>query len=221
VVEEMDDDNEATRARQENDLAASTLISRCAYASAAVTLLPLPGTEVLAVTPIHVGMILGIGHIYGHDLSRESAAEIVVRISSTAGLSLVTSRVATTIAKTLLPGVGGLLGAPILFASTHAVAAVARALFSLDRPLSDEEMREVYSKAAAEARRDFDPRQVRTADAQQMAREAVAHPEEMDTTPDLSDEPAVRLRRLDALREQGLLSDEEYHDARRRILAAL
>jgi hypothetical protein len=37
------------------------LVERCGYAAAALTILPIPGSEVIGVMPIHVGMVIGIG----------------------------------------------------------------------------------------------------------------------------------------------------------------
>ena len=76
--------------------AASRLIETCGYAAAATTLIPLPGTEIVAVTSLHVGMVVGLSQIYGIDMSRETALELLTRIGTTVGVSFITTRVATT-----------------------------------------------------------------------------------------------------------------------------
>ena len=73
-----------------------SLIEKCGYASAAVTLLPLPGSEILAVMPIHVGMVVKIAESYDVELTRASASQLIVRIGATVGFSLLGSRLAAS-----------------------------------------------------------------------------------------------------------------------------
>lgn len=53
---------------------------------------------------------------------------------------------------------------------------------------------------------------------QPAAKEAV---EKLEAPPRAAQTPALRLRRLDALHREGLISDEEYHTIRERILSEL
>jgi uncharacterized protein (DUF697 family) len=149
-----------------------TLIETCGYAAAALTVLPIPGSEVLGVMPLHVGMVIGIGHHRGRTLTRESATSLLLQIGGTVGVSLVGSRVATTAAKIVLPGLGGLIAAPFMFGSTLAIGAVADAWFRADGTLSDEEIRAVYGETVGRARSAFRPERVRgTADRLKQAKE--------------------------------------------------
>src|SRR5687768_11138284 len=75
------------------------LVERCGYAAAALTILPIPGSEVIGVMPIHVGMVIGIGQEYGVKLTRQSATDLILKIGATVGLSLVGSRLAMTAGK--------------------------------------------------------------------------------------------------------------------------
>lgn len=193
--------------------AAMELIEKCGYAAAALTVVPLPGSELIAVMPIHVGMVVGIGHIYGHQLTKQSATDIVLRIGTTAGLSLVGSRIATTAAKILLPGLGGLLAAPFMFASTFAIGMAARAYFEAGGQLSAEEMKAVYERAAKEAKENFDPSRAKSAEAKQAATDAAGA--EAKATPN------ERLSTLKKLLDEGLIDQAEYDKTKEKILSEL
>lgn len=197
----------------ERDSAAADLIEKCGYAAAALTIVPIPGTEIVAVMPIHVGMVVGLGHIYGQEITKQSATDMVIRIGATVGLSLVGSRLATTAAKVLLPGLGGLLAAPLMFASTYAIGSVARAYFESEGKLTEDEMKDVYKRASAEAKSNFDPQKAKSDEAKQAATQA-AHAGE-------SESPEERLVQLKKLLDQGLIEQSEYDQTKAKILDKL
>ncbi|MFT5686236.1 MAG: GTP-binding protein Era, partial [Myxococcota bacterium] len=174
----------------ERESAASRLIDTCGYAAAAATLLPIPGTEIIAVMPIHVGMVVGLSQIYDAEITRDSATDLVLRIGATVGASLITSRAATTLAKIALPGLGGFIGAPIIFATTIAIGAVARAFFDRGGEVSSEEMRDIYKKAVKNARRNFDPKRARSSTAKDMAQKATEDSEPEDNKTETPPPPA-------------------------------
>lgn len=212
------------------------LIERCGYAAAALTILPIPGSEVIGVMPLHVGMMIGIGEEYGKTLTRDSAVELISRIGATVGLSLVGSRLAMTAGKIILPGLGGLVAAPFMFASTYAIGTVARLYFASDGDLSDREMKRAYDREVKRAKSMFDPSKARSAEARSQAQSAVRE-ESDDTSTSTSnaeassssrrdrapsvDELAERLAKLDELREKGLVGDDEYERTKARILDSL
>lgn len=203
------------------------LTERCGYAAAALTLLPIPGSEIVGVLPIHVGMVIGIGEEYGERLTRESAVELLTRIGATVGASLVGSRIAMTAGKIILPGLGGLVAAPFMFASTLAIGTVARLYFESNGRLSESEMKRAYDREVKRAKKEFDPSRAKSAEARRRAEAAVR--EDRDE-PDAEaagerapsvDDLAERLAKLDELREKGLVSDEEYERTKARILDSL
>ena len=202
-----------TFSNDERDQASGELIEKCGYAAAALTILPLPGSEIVAVMPIHVGMVVGIGHIYGQEITRQSATDIVLRIGATVGLSLVGSRLATTAAKVLLPGFGGLLAAPFMFASTYAIGAVARAYFESEGKLTDEEIKSVYDRATKAAKQAFDPDRAKSDEAKQAAT-AAAEAEAKAS-------PSERLGKLKKLLDEGLIEQAEYDATKAKILSEI
>ena len=221
----------------EREDAANRLIETCGYAAAAATLLPIPGTEILAVMPIHVGMIVGLSQIYDSEISRDSATDLVLRIGATVGASLFTTRIATTMAKIALPGLGGFIGAPMIFATTIAIGAVARAFFDQGGEVSSQEMRNIYKKAVKNARKNFDPSRARSSNARDMAQKAADEGENNEADNATADspppepaaaddaairaDPVARLRRLKVLLEAGLIEQDEYDETKRRILSEL
>src|SRR5688500_5803341 len=154
--------------------AARDITQTCGYAAAALTILPIPGSEVIAVMPLHVGMVVKIGQIYGVDLDRDSATHLIMRIGATVGLSLVGSRIATTAAKVLLPGLGGLISAPFMYASTLAIGRVAELYFA-NGDLDDREMKAIYQETLKKAKTSFDPSRARSSDARREAEQAAKH----------------------------------------------
>src|SRR5688572_20008568 len=68
------------------------VVETCGYAAAALTILPIPGSEIIGVMPLHVGMVIAIAHHRGRTITRESATSLLLQIGTTVGLSLVGSR---------------------------------------------------------------------------------------------------------------------------------
>src|SRR5215471_931398 len=158
----------------DRDKRCKRLVERCGYGAAALTILPIPGSEIVGVMPLHVAMIIGVGEIYGVDVTRASAADLVVQIGSTVGLSLVGSHLAITAGKILLPGLGGLVAAPFMFASTMALGAVARAYFLGGNKLVEHEVRGIYEDTVKRAKDAFDPARAKSDEAKSIADDAAA-----------------------------------------------
>lgn len=200
------------------------LIDRCGYGAAALTIIPIPGTEVLGVMPLHVGMVIGIGDEFGKSITRESALELVTHIAATVGVSLVGSRLAMTAGKILLPGFGGLLAAPFMYASTKGIGHVATLYFE-QGALSETEMTRAYKRAQADAKSAFDPTRAKSADAQEMAhhhaQQASSAAGEQNAEPKKAasvDELADRLAKLETLLKRGAITDAEFEQRREAIL---
>lgn len=201
-----------------------TLVERCGYAAAALTLIPIPGTEIVGVTSVHVGMVVKIGSEHGRELSREDALELIKQIGTTVGVSLVGSALATTAGKILLPGLGGLIAAPFAFAATLGIGHVARLYFERGE-LSRAEMKRAYDDAAEHAKTIFDPSRARSSEARAMAEEARRAEEaggpsvtSAPKKPADIDDMAERLARLDELLDKGVISEAEHARRREKIL---
>lgn len=219
--------NASSLSPQEREEAARGLIEKCGYAAAALTIIPIPATEYVAVIPLHVAMVVGVGHLHGEELSKDSAGELILRIGATAGLSLMGSRLAITAGKVLLPGLGGLLGAPFMYASTISIGTVARIYFQRQGKMSDEEIKELYKDALKRARKDFDPKRARDSKVQDLAKAAAAESSsgpnpvvtpEPAPAPAAEEDPVARLERLKGLLDKGLIEPHEYDAVKKKIL---
>ncbi len=199
------------------------LVETCGYAAAALTILPIPGSEILGVMPLHVGMVIGIAGHHGRTITRESATDLLLQIGATVGLSLVGSRVATTAAKFVLPGLGGIIAAPFMYASTLAIGSVADAYFSANGHLSEDQMRKVYERTMKSAKQAYNPAEARNEEARRRATEAVrqAQQAEEGAAAEEPSEPSARLKRAKAMLDEGLISQEEFSALRTRILGEL
>lgn len=203
------------------DPAVNRLVERTGYAAAALTLLPLPGSEIIGVMPLHVGMVIGIANHHGRTLTQESAMELLMEIGATVGLSLVGSRLATTAAKIVLPGLGGLVAAPFMFASTLGLGAVADAYFRHGASLTPDQMKDLYAQTKSQARSAFDPSKARSEDAMRAAQAAAAE-EGTPAAPTAEPlDPVARLKRARDLVDQGLITEEDFAQVKKQVLDSL
>jgi uncharacterized protein (DUF697 family) len=215
---------------------ARDLMERCGYAAAALTMLPIPGSDLVGILPIHVGMVMGIGELYGVEMTRDNASRVVRRIGVAAGMSLLGTRVASTAAQFLLPGVGGVVGAPFNYASTLAIGTVARVYFERGESLTDAEVKALFKESLLQARRSFDPRRASGSEARALAEEARSRgePERLEqlesevherpepvSAPSGKDSAEERLLRLQVLQDEQLITPEEHAALRRHVLDEL
>ena len=202
------------------DPSVSQLVERCGYAVAALTVLPIPGSELLGVMPLHVGMVVGIATHHGHELTQETAIDLVVQIGGAVGASLVGSRIATTAAKFALPGLGGFLAAPFMFASTLAIGAVADQWFRNDGSLSEADMKAVYERTMKGARSAFHADRMRDEEIVAEAEQAVKAAEGAGV-PEEDPDPVARLKKAKEMLETGLIDEEEFAALKTRILDSM
>jgi uncharacterized protein (DUF697 family) len=101
----------------EKERAARDVIEICSFACAGLVLQPIPGLE-QGVLPIQVGMVLAIAHVYGQEIDRKRATQILMDLAAITGVSIVGRAALRTAIKVLLPGIGGVLTAPFTFSTT-------------------------------------------------------------------------------------------------------
>jgi uncharacterized protein (DUF697 family) len=218
----------------DKDESAKSLSTKCGYAAAALTLLPIPFTEV-AVLSVHVGMVVGIGQIYGQPMTKGSATQFILRIGSTVGLSYVGKELAITAARALIPFVGsalaGLAAAPFRYATTVGLGAVARTYFKNQGEISDEDIRSIYSSSVDVAKKEFDPSKAKSQDAKDLAQAAIKAGKESEAAAEqpasnsapseASDDPVARLERLKTLLDKDLIDQAEYDSVKKRVLDSI
>jgi uncharacterized protein (DUF697 family) len=194
---------------------AMALTEKCAYAAAALTMLPIPGSEIVGVLPLHVALVAEVGRLYGVELDGDHAKALLGRIASAAGLSLLGSKAAALASKVLMPGVGGVATAPLIYASTLALGTAAKLHFERGGAASDAELAAAFRRAQAQARGAFDPTRTQRPSTRLMAVSA------QQTVTPTGDDPLVRLERLADLLERGLIERDEFDVAKARILRDL
>jgi len=102
---------------EQRESSAKDVITVCSLASGGLVLQPIPGLE-QAVIPVQIAMVVGIAHIFGEELSRKRAREILLDIGAVTGVNMLGRQALTTLAKVVLPGLGGALAAPSAFGPT-------------------------------------------------------------------------------------------------------
>lgn len=163
---------------------------------AAASMPTLPGSERLALLPLHVTLAVGLGELHGCALDRRGATALVERIAGAVGDSYVGSA-ATTVARLFLPGA---TPAAQQYAETVALGAVIDAFFARGGELDEAELRRLHAERLAAARRGFDP-----------ARAGGLRPAERRA--------AERLVQLERLLRAGLITPDDHAATARRIVA--
>jgi uncharacterized protein (DUF697 family) len=152
---------------QERERAAERVILASALASAGLVLQPIPGLE-HGVVVVQIGMVVALAHVHGERLSNKRAKEVLMDLGAVCGVNLLGRQAATTLAKVVLPGLGGALAAPSAFAVAWATGHAADHYFRSGGKLDRDKLKAIfeaekrksrghYSKnAASDARPDAD-----------------------------------------------------------------
>jgi uncharacterized protein (DUF697 family) len=184
----FDHASDAERAR-----AVRELIQVCSIAAAAVAVQPVPLLDIALLAPIQIGMVQGIGRIYGQKLDRKSVLEIL----STFGASLVSQSVIMAAAK-LVPFVGWAAALSMAYALTYAIGEVSDHYFKTGRGVSPDTLKEMFEKVYTRKRAE---------------KEASAKSEGTDLR--------AKLDALTRAYEMGLLTEEEYMKKKEELLRAV
>ncbi len=129
---------------------AKDLVMMSSFGSAAVTLVPIPFSDFVAVTAVQASMVTAIGRVYGRELNKEEAKHLVLELASVCGAGLMAQKSFATLTKIFLPGLGGVLAAPWAFGITWGMGHVAMTYFS-NREVTHAVLKTVFSQAKSEA----------------------------------------------------------------------
>lgn len=127
------------------DETAREVVNVCSYATAVVAVSPLPFSDALLMLPIQSAMVMAVGHVYGREVGKAEAKDLIIEMGTVAGASFL----ARQGIKALLPVVGALLTIPAAFAANWAMGRVAMEYFR-DPKASKESLRAVYAQAKQE-----------------------------------------------------------------------
>jgi uncharacterized protein (DUF697 family) len=132
------------------------IILLTAAVCAGLAIQPLPFADILVLTPLQVYMAMKIGDIKGFPVSKKQAEDILKELGGMVGLGLLAQQGIAGLYKLGLPTVGGLMAAPLMFASTYAVGRIAEHYFDQKRagkPILVDEVKRIWSVALTEGRR--------------------------------------------------------------------
>lgn len=101
--------------RQANIAHAKSIINRYATACSAAAASPIPFSDIAILMPIQIGMILHISNIFGINISKENAAQLVATLTSVVGAAFglrFLAQIAGNLLK-IIPGLGSVTGGAI------------------------------------------------------------------------------------------------------------
>ena len=107
-----------------------------ASAATAVFANPIPASDIVALAPLQIGMIIKLGAIYGKTIDRNSAMEVI----TTLGLGVAVRTVFQGVIL-IIPGVKNVLGPPVAAAATYGIGRAAKSYFKGQGVPSSEELR--------------------------------------------------------------------------------
>ena len=164
-------------------------------------LIPVPLVDFAAVTGIQVDMLAKLAKVYGIEHAASTGKSFVVAVTGTT-----VARIGASLVK-LLPGVGSVLGGVSMSvmsgASTFAVAQVALERFARGQ--------DILSADLYEARASYES-------AYEKGKEYVS---DLDDKKEQAQEVFRMLERLGELRDQGVLSEEEFEEQKAKLLNRL
>lgn len=138
----------------ERDQAARDLVTTASFASCAAVAAPLPLTDLWLATPVHVAMVIGVGRVYGRKLNRSQGVQLFTELAAAAGASVAARRLWIAISKVLLPGIGGWVQLPYVFAVTWALGRMAMVYFETP-DLDTDGLRDKFGGFVAEGKKKF------------------------------------------------------------------
>jgi len=117
---------------------------------AATAAIPVPISDIFILTPIQIAMIVTIGCFHGVEVTKERALELMATLGTGVGLR----EVARQLIK-LVPGYGQVVSASIAFAGTVALGETANAWFKKKMKIEAEELLQIFTKTAEQAKQDY------------------------------------------------------------------
>lgn len=173
-------------------------------------LIPIPLADLAAVTVLQLNMLERLATLYGVDYSRQRGKSFVAALTGSSA-----AKIGSSLLK-IIPGIGSVAGGVAMSitsgASTYAVGQVAINQFEVADSLDDidvGEARQAYEEAFEEGKEVA----ARMKEEQQQAGQGAA-----DAS---SEEVFEALEKLGALRDKGVITEEEFEQQKRKLLERL
>lgn len=173
-------------------------------------LIPIPLVDMAAVTALQVSMLEQLADLYGIGYNRSIAKSFIAALTGSTAAKLGSSLIKA------IPGVGTLIGGVAMSAtsgaSTYAVGQVAISQFEAEGTLADVDIDE--AKVAYEEAFEEGKEVVGKMEKEKKAKEAA-------TPPDAPDDVLQALEKLGALKEKGVITDDEFKAQKKKLLDRL
>ncbi len=131
------------------------IIHATGIACGIIALQPIPFADIFVLTPIQAVMFLGIGKLYGFEISAERAKEIVLEIAGVIGMGLIAQHSVIALYKTVIPFAGGLFTIPLVWAFTFGMGRVGIYYFERraeGQEVDRDEMKRIFERGKAEGK---------------------------------------------------------------------
>lgn len=195
---------------------ADTIIRNHVIWSMGAGLIPILIADIFAVSALQLDMIRQLCKVYGVDFSETQGKAIVTSLTSST-LARVT---AGSVVK-LIPGLGSLLGGVTVSAfagaSTYALGEVFKRHFQTGGTILDFDpgrLRKLYKEKFEKGKKIVE--EWRNQEAAQQTAEPAQNPYESASAP--SAEVLARLKELAALKEQGVISEAEFEQMKKKLI---
>ncbi len=190
TIKRVLDGNYENATDAEKQRAIKELVQVCSVAAGAMTVQPFPFLDTALIAPVQIGMVQGIGKIYGYSLDRKSILEML----STFGASIVAQNVIMAAAK-FIPFFGWVVTISMAYALTWAIGEASSRYFASGRTLAEAELKSIFEDVYKTKK------------------------EEKSKQHKGNKSLKVRLEELKEAKKHGLMSDEEFEKKKAEILA--
>ncbi|MFQ5568296.1 MAG: DUF697 domain-containing protein [Rhodothermales bacterium] len=186
--------------------AADAIVKKHVLLSIGGGLIPIPLADMAAVTALQVSMLEQLADLYEVSYSRSIAKSFVAALTGSTAAKLGSSLIK------MIPGVGSFIGGVAMSAtsgaSTYAVGQVAISQFESSGTLEDidlDKAREAYEEAFEEGKEVVE----------------TLEEEKQNAEMDGSEDVLEKLEKLAALREKGVVTEEEFEAQKQKLLDRL
>ena len=200
---------------------ADAIIKKHVLLSIGGGLIPIPLADLAAVTALQVSMLEQLAGVYGVGYNRSIGKSFIGALTGGAA-----AKVGASLIKAI-PGLGTVIGGVAMSAtsgaSTYAVGQVAIRQFETSGTLEDidmDEARAAYDEAFEEGKEVVEEMEMekKAKEAQEKAAKGKTAPA---AAPEAKEDVLAKLEKLGALKEKGVLSDEEFDEQKRKLLERL
>jgi len=134
------------------------IIKKFSILSAAATLMPIPGLDIIFITPFQIAMTVSIAKYHGLEITSENAKGVLMPVISAVGAGILGERIFNFGIKTILPGIGGVVAVPYVFIWTYALGIGIDYLYQqqiLGNDVGPADLKNIISQAKKEVKKDL------------------------------------------------------------------